>query len=141
MKNLQDNFPNDKEQNEKGFKSLGLLFQLRIIAGFILSTLYPIINSGRFDLPLALFYLLLYSPLAVCIILFNKRKKAFRIWYVIGVSIISSISILNGGRPYSLIFEIIIVVAIFRWSYVNDFFTSIRIKKEIAAKDTVEETE
>jgi len=132
MKNLRQVHLSDDEKAGKSFRVWSIIFQLRIYAGFIMSIFSELRNPNpQINIGLVLFELVIFSPLIVCLILFYKRRKSFRVWYIVGVALIAIITLLSGTIPLlSSVVEVFVIIALFHWKYVNKNFASNHSKNE-----------
>ena len=140
--------PNTIKKPSKILKGLdGWLgfFQFRIYTGLVLNIIMVLANgfidyaymSALLYIPLVLSVLLLmYSPMIVCLVLFYKKRMAFRIWYIVSATIFLVVSILSlDFSLLGIILEIIIFIALFRSKRVKNTFTT-RAQRQRAAYRT-----
>ena len=131
MKNLKYDLLSAYEKEEKAFRSWSIIFQLRIYGGFIFSILFNYNDPNfRFNAFLLVLYVIMFSPMIVCMVLFYMRKKAFRLWYVAGAVLIVTVNLISGAVLIAqAVIETFVIVALFKWNYVNkNFFSKTKIK-------------
>lgn len=112
------------------FNGLLIIFQLRIYAGIVLSimTLFTY-ESGYLGIIITI---LLYLPIAVCLILFYKKLIAFRVWYMVGAGLLICFSFINGGAPIAaFVIELFITIALYKSKYITDNFRKMDKKRNL----------
>lgn len=144
MKNLKYDLLSAYEKEVKSFRSWSIIFQLRIYGGFVFSILSAYNDPNfRFNAFILVIYLIMFSPMIVCLVLFYMRKKAFRLWYIAGTALFIIINNASGSgvmQIAQLFVESFVIVALFKWEYVNKNFTS-RIKIKDGNLNAVKENE
>ena len=142
MKKIKHDLLSTMEEEEKSFRSWSIIFQFRIYTGFVFSILSNFREPGfSLNVLLIAIYTVMYSPFFVCMILFYMKRKAFRAWYIVGAAVIIAVNMFSGIIPaVQAVIETFVIVALFKWNYVNKHFIPAKEEKQNNLQ-TVEETE